>query len=64
MAGRGVSGVELKRIAQRELHQALFCTQHLLAALGQGGATGALSGVVRDKSDSGIAGARVTVMNG
>lgn len=35
LAGRGVSGVELKRVAQRELHQALFCTRHLLGALVQ-----------------------------
>jgi hypothetical protein len=33
------------------------------AAFGQGGATGALSGVVQDKSGSGIVGARVVVLN-
>jgi hypothetical protein len=32
-------------------------------AFGQGGATGAISGVVQDKSGGGISGARVTVLN-
>jgi hypothetical protein len=32
------------------------------AAFGQGGATGALSGVVQDKSGSGVASARVTLL--